>query len=261
MIFLSHNHKDKTIVEQLAVRLKDFFGQDSLFYDSWSIQTGDGIIDKMNKGLSECKFFIFFVSKNSLHSKLVELEWQNAVLKATKGETKFIPVKLDDCLMPVVLSQTLWINLFNEGLEVTLRQLTDVITGKNTYRQQNSFHNLEVEVKNESYKVIIQCKALHYMEPISHYLFLVNNKKEDLQFKCLSQGMFTGGFNEGVKLNNGQIVNGQSMAVGEATVPGFPFIVEIIKKKEQDIKLIGIMHEKTRGQWSMIPMKEETETS
>ena len=49
MIFLSHNHKDKVLVEQVAVRLKDIFGQDKVFYDSWSIQPGDGIIDKMNQ--------------------------------------------------------------------------------------------------------------------------------------------------------------------------------------------------------------------
>ncbi len=258
MIFLSHNHKDKPIIEQLAVRLKDTFGQDKVFYDSWSIQPGDGVIDKMNEGLDKCKFFIFFVSKNSLQSKLVELEWQNAILKATKGETKFIPVKLDDCLMPPVLLQTLWINLFQDGLEVTLRQLIDVISGENTYRQPAEFHNLIAEVKKLDNKLIIECKAIHYMEPISNYLLLVNNTKGELKFKCISQVMFMGGFNEGIKLNNGKIFNGQTMSIGAATVPGFPFVAEITKKKDIDIKFIGVMHEKQRGQWGLIPLKEST---
>ncbi len=52
MIFLSHNFKDKAIVEPIALRLRDIFGQESVFYDSWSIQPGDGIIDKMNDGLT-----------------------------------------------------------------------------------------------------------------------------------------------------------------------------------------------------------------
>jgi hypothetical protein len=30
MIFLSHNHKDKPIVENIAIRLKDIFGQDNV---------------------------------------------------------------------------------------------------------------------------------------------------------------------------------------------------------------------------------------
>lgn len=28
MIFLSHNHKDKDVVEQFAIRLREVFGQD-----------------------------------------------------------------------------------------------------------------------------------------------------------------------------------------------------------------------------------------
>lgn len=68
MIFLSHNFKDG-----------DIFGQENVFYDSWSIQPGDGIIDKMNDGLTQCKLFFFFVSNNSLNSEMVKLEWQNAL--------------------------------------------------------------------------------------------------------------------------------------------------------------------------------------
>lgn len=74
MIFLSHNYKDKPVVEQVALRLKSIYGIDKVFYDSWSIQPGDGIIDKMNEGLSNCKFFLFFISQNSLSSNMVKLE-------------------------------------------------------------------------------------------------------------------------------------------------------------------------------------------
>ena len=94
MIFISHTAKDKTIVEPIALRLAQVYGQNNVFYDSWSIQPGDGIIDKMNEGLTNCKFFFFFVSKNSLQSNMVKLEWQNAILKASNGTAKLIPVKL-----------------------------------------------------------------------------------------------------------------------------------------------------------------------
>ncbi|MBU2828566.1 MULTISPECIES: toll/interleukin-1 receptor domain-containing protein [Acidithiobacillus] len=133
MIFLSHNQKDKPVVEQIALRLKEILPQDEIFYDSWSIQPGDGIIDKMNEGLANCRLFLFFVSKNSLQSEMVKLEWQNALLKATKGQTKIIPVKMDDCLMPPILMQSLYIDLFGQGLEIALRQIMDVISGKNTF--------------------------------------------------------------------------------------------------------------------------------
>lgn len=74
MIFISHTAKDKAIVEPIALRLAQVYGQNNVFYDSWSIQPGDGIIDKMNEGLTNCKFFFFFVSKNSLQSNMVKLE-------------------------------------------------------------------------------------------------------------------------------------------------------------------------------------------
>ena len=80
---------------------------EKVFYDSWSMQPGEGIIDRMNHGLEECKFFFFFVSKNSLVSNMVKLEWQNALYKETQNKVKLIPVKLDDCLMPAILTQTL----------------------------------------------------------------------------------------------------------------------------------------------------------
>ena len=61
-IFISHNYKDKPIIEPIAIKLGEIYGRENVFYDSWSIQPGDGIIDKMNDGLLECDFFFFFVS-------------------------------------------------------------------------------------------------------------------------------------------------------------------------------------------------------
>ena len=137
MIFISHTAKDKTIVEPIALRLAQVYGQNNVFYDSWSIQPGDGIIDKMNEGLTNCKFFFFFVSKNSLQSNMVKLEWQNAILKASNGTAKLIPVKLDDCMMPALLLQTLYIDVFGKGLENAIRQMIDIINGANTFSSLN----------------------------------------------------------------------------------------------------------------------------
>lgn len=63
MIFISYTHKDKPIVDTIAQSLSTVFGQENIFYDSWSIQPGDGIIDKMDKGLRKCKFFFFLFQK------------------------------------------------------------------------------------------------------------------------------------------------------------------------------------------------------
>lgn len=255
MIFISHNHNDKEVVEQIALRLRDTFGKENVFYDSWSMQPGDGIIDKMNEALENCKLFLFFVSKNSLQSNMVKLEWQNAVMKATGGHTKIIPVKLDDCLMPPILLQSLYIDLYGQGLEVALRQIVDVISGRNTFRTgPQQFSNLRAYSYSDEDKIIVECRAEHYMEPKSHFLYLVNNQKNELKFKCKSSAMFRGGFNENIKLNNGSVFNGQMMAVESGTVPGFPFVIEILPNGGATVNLEGVMHEKKQGYWEPIPL-------
>lgn len=255
MIFLSHNHKDKVLVEQIAIRLRDIFGQDKVFYDSWSIQPGDGIVDKMNEALAACKLFLFFVSKNSLQSNMVKLEWQNAVMKMASGATKIIPVKLDDCLMPPILLQSLYIDLFGQGLEVALRQVVDVTQGRNTFAPgPQQFSNLRAYVYTEGAATIVQCRAEHYLEPISHFLFLVSNPEPELSFQYKSGSMCNTGFHTGIKLNDGSNHNAQFIGVDKGTVPGFPFIVEILPKDGATLRLNGVMHEKKMNEWAQIPL-------
>ena len=129
MIFLSHNYNDKPVVEQIAIRLRSIYGQDKIFYDSWSIQPGEGIIDRMECGLSECRFFFFFISTNSLSSNMVKMEWQNALFKAAQNTIKFIPIRMDRSEIPILLTQSLYIDLYSNGLDVAIRQIVDVING------------------------------------------------------------------------------------------------------------------------------------
>ena len=255
MIFLSHNHKDKVLVEQIAIRLRDIFGQSKVFYDSWSIQPGDGIVDKMNEGLANCKLFLFFVSKNSLQSNMVKLEWQNAVMKAVSGQSKIIPVKLDDCLMPRILLQSLYIDLFGQGLEVALRQIVEVSSGKNTFSPgPQEFSNLRAYSYTEGDSTIVECHAEHYMEPISHYLFLVKNQEGEVTFTYKSGSMCNTGFNKDIKLNDGSLHNAQMISVEKATVPGFPLVVEMKPQTSKAVQLSGVMHEKKMNQWAGIPL-------
>jgi len=61
MIFISHTSADKPLIDPIALELAKVFGSENVFYDSWSIQPGDGIIDKIDEALKSCKFFFFFV--------------------------------------------------------------------------------------------------------------------------------------------------------------------------------------------------------
>lgn len=257
MIFLSHNSKDKPIVEPIAIRLRDVFGQDKVFYDSWSIQPGDGIIEKMNEGLAKCSLFYFFVSRNSLESYMVRLEWQNAVMRETKGNAKLIPVRIDNCTLPPILSQTLYIDLYTYGFDVALRQIIDMANGINTYRPNFSgVTNLEARANILSGREIeVEVIAKYYMEPILHFMFETPNTQNEISYSCKDCFSFVGGFNEGVvRRQNGDVAgNAIYLAPPDPLTPGFPLTASFKALTGKDISILSVWHEEKKNTWKQIP--------
>lgn len=253
-IFISHNYNDKAIIEPIAVKLASIYGRDNVFYDSWSIQPGEGIIDKMNEGLFECDYFFFFVSKNSLQSNMVKLEWQNALLKATRNMVKLIPVKLDDCLMPAILLQTLYIDIYGKGLEHGFRQIVDVINNQNTFQEQfQTYENVRAKITkiNNGYK--IEISAITYFEPMARFLILVDCPTSKINVNCKSDGMRMTNQCDNIKLNNGLVCNALLESVNRGLAPGFPYCVEITNKDCQEFKCHGIMRAISQEEYRMIP--------
>lgn len=255
MIFLSHNKNDKPIVEPIAIRISKIFGVDNVFYDSWSMQPGDGLIDKMNEGLERAKFFFLFVSVNSLSSNMVKLEWQNALMKATQGKCKIIPIRLDGSLMPAILMQTLYLDLYSNGMEVVIKQMVDVILGKNTFEPQFShFSNIEaiIEKVNDSTRITFQAK--YYMEPTSMYLICTKNSEDEISYQVQSDSSYEGGFNNGVKLSNGETYNCIFIHVSRATTPQNPLIVNLTPKNNANIQIKVIMKGENNHDFHSIPI-------
>ena len=253
-IFISHNSKDKAIVEPIAIRLAKIFGQDNVFYDSWSIQPGDGIIDKMNSGLFQCDYFFVFVSKNSLQSKMVQLEWQNALLKATDGLVKLIPVKLDDCLMPAILMQTLYIDIFGKGLEYGFRQMVDVINGKNVFQgEYQTYENIRARIHRGEYSYKIDIAAQMYFEPMARFLILIDCQPEDVNVNCTSDSARMTGSQSDITLNNGFKCNALYESVSRGVSPGFPYSVEISHKEKRPFQCFGVMRAITDSEYRIIP--------
>lgn len=241
-IFLSHNWKDKKVVGPIAEKLAEIIGKENIFYDSWSIQPGDGIIDKMNSGLSEMNIFFFFVSRNSLESNMVKLEWQNALYKASKGQCKFIPVKIDDCIMPAVLLQNLYIDFYNYGFDVGISQIIDVISGRNTFRGgSKEFSNLIAYISEaEDKTVTIEIQALHFQEPISNYGIFIGNDLDDVTLKVTSDAFHTSGGVKNYCEYEGLKFNLLYFGISRPTVPGFPIRAEIKTKNNAEF-LFGFL--------------------
>jgi hypothetical protein len=258
MIFLSHNHADKPMVEPVAIRLRDIFGQSQVFYDSWAIQPGDGIIDKMNEGLTAPRFVFFFVSEKSLKSNMVKIEWQTALYKATKGECKIVPVRVDNSELPPILRQNVYIDMFSHGIETAIVQIVNVIQGNNTFTPQHlGFSNLTYDFYGDANTQLnIVIAASHLMEPNPYFLILTDNKPDELEWELNGGQPHVGGFNEGVIMGDGTVVNAMAIApMGGAITPQMPMKIKLSAVKEKPISFLGILHRSSYEEYSSIPRK------
>lgn len=252
-VFISHNSKDKPQVEHYALAFSRVYGRDSVFYDSWSIQPGDEIIDKMNSGLTTCNFFILFISNNSLTSQMVKLEWQNALISETQGKIRFIPVRLDDCEVPALLRQKLYIDVPAVGEEVAMRQLFDVVNGNNTYRgpEDGKFSNLKAYARTvqERYRVDLEVRATVVTEPISKYCVVLKNK--DARVWATSDSMQQSGRGPATA-SDGSPLYAYFISVERATTPGFPFRISITD--DEAIGVEGVMHAVGENEYEKVPL-------
>ena len=250
-VFLSHNSKDKSVVEPIAVVLRGVFGQENVFYDSWSIQPGDSIVEEMGRGLEECDCFLWFVSKNSLNSQMVKLEWQAALTAKAKKKLRFIPVRLDQSELPPIVQQVLCIDIYKCGLEAGIRQIVDVLSGCNTYQGASKpFSNLRAYAKpcTEGFALDIEIRAEHFMEPVGRFAVLLCN--DNVRLECMSDVMFMSGKSQ-IPSKGTTVVYAYSINVNRAISPGFPLRLRISSDKTMDNPVI--MHAESEEQYASIP--------
>ncbi len=239
-IFISYNHKDKDVVDLVAQRLEIEFGRKNIFYDAWSIQPGDSIIGKMNEGLGDFTTFFFFVSENSLNSKMVSLEWQTALNKAVNNELKFIAIKIDDSSMPAILSDKLYIDLYGNGLDDSVEKMKCVINSDNTYKPLERINNLQVEYKETGNKVTFTIKAIYFAELNPTFAFACSNALSEFSacfnisepFTITNQGSMS--FDSGISLNM------RTVQLQRPLRPGQPFVFEIELKNTKKLHNVGV---------------------
>ena len=115
ILFLSYSTLDtdhfqiKTIVE----KLKAFPEIDKVFF--WEVDSGENIVEYMERTLKICSVFVLFCSKNSLNSKSVTDEWQAAFQLRKKELLKIIPVYEDESYIPVLLTPLLNVKFSNDN--------------------------------------------------------------------------------------------------------------------------------------------------
>lgn len=258
-IFLSHNHADKPIVEPVALRLRAIFGESAVFYDSWSIQPGDGILDKMNQGLEAPEFVFFFVTAKSVASPMVKLEWQNALFAASKGKTRMIPIRVDGSAMPPLLTQTLYIDMYSVGLEAALAQIVGVTQGNASFTPQHQgFSNLTFSTDLlADGSLILTVKASHFMEPNATFMLATRNSENEISAMMANNQPHVGGFNANILTGpGGESINGIFFRpMTGAVTPTHPLRIKVSKIGLAQIAILDVLHEAAENQWKNVPFK------
>lgn len=259
MIFISYNHNDSKVAKIIAQRMAIVFGEQNIFFDEWSIKPGDGIIDKMNEALEKATYFFFIMSRNSLNSEMVKLEWQNALYLKSKMRLNFISVKLDDCNVPAILMQNLYIDINGKGLDVGLRQMIQVANGgkSSILDGGEGYQNIRGEfTTSEDGKTIdMNIYAKTIFEPNANFLIIHGNKNDDIDANPEERMIFTYGKQENIKSEDGSAHNGLVIKIDKGISPGFPLRLKIVCKEIIDFH--GVLRETSENVWASIPIEKK----
>jgi hypothetical protein len=121
--FLSHNSKDKPVVEEIGKYLEETAGI-TVFLDKWGLIPGGKWQEELEKALSQSRSFVFFVGEEKPGA------WQNEEMRialdemVTSGTIRVVPVLLPagkqpekESRLPGFLRQRTWVEFKNQWNE------------------------------------------------------------------------------------------------------------------------------------------------
>lgn len=254
MIFLSHNYKDKEFVDVIAYRLKDLYGKENIFYDEWSIRPGENILSEMSEGIKQCRFFFYFITENSLKSEMVNLEWTSALMKKSEEKIEFIPIRADNVNPPDIIRSLKYLDLYTNGLEVTITQMIEIITGEEITKKTPTFDNLQAYIHEVSpLEVHFYITVKRFFEPSSKFLVLSNLNNQEASLEKVN-GVHSFGYVPGIDKQGDVTLNGFTIDVLEGVKKGFPIHLAF-KMKKPGRNIIYLYRYKDANTGIPIPVK------
>lgn len=239
-IFLSHAHEDKELVGTIAEELRKVYGEDRIFYDSWSMKPGDNLIKGIAKGLEECEYFFLFMSGGSINKPMVRLEWHEALLDSLAEKSNFIPVRIDDISPPTLLTSTLYIDMYNRGLPQTIEDIKQIVEQKGLYdsKKIKKFSNLGVSITVHTDKLEAKIYAKRLVENETKFAFWSSGDQRFTSLNiCLSSEATTMMGSKQIKLQVVQVMGG-------ALTPHSPHVFNITPVEDsfefQIIQVLGV---------------------
>ncbi|MBR4335120.1 MAG: toll/interleukin-1 receptor domain-containing protein [Clostridia bacterium] len=109
-VFISHASSDLAYARWISTDLME--AGFSVFLDDWSINVGDRIFEKINKGLEESTAFVMIISRNYLSSVCCNDEWTAFYSKMLHNDKyRLYPIIIDDSDPPPLLSQIKYLRI------------------------------------------------------------------------------------------------------------------------------------------------------
>lgn len=133
-VFVSYSSKDKAIVDRIVSDLRNH--DIIVWYDKFTIKAGDNIVEKINEGLRDSKYFLVILSPNALSSFWVTEEVSFAILQQIAFKGIFvIPVLIQECEIPPLLRHRRYVD-FRKSYDEGIQQLLDIF-GKDSEVLEN----------------------------------------------------------------------------------------------------------------------------
>jgi len=122
-IFISYSTLDSEYfqISKIAKKLEEFPEIEKVLY--WEVDSGENIVEYMERTLRTTNVFILFCTENSLNSKAVEDEWQAAFQLRKKEKMKIIPVFEDEEYIPYLLLPILNVKYLKNDFEEFIKKL------------------------------------------------------------------------------------------------------------------------------------------
>jgi len=111
-IFISYSHEDKSKVDPFV---SDIRCEGVRVLGDWNFQPGDSLQSRISQSISRSGYLLVMLSKSSVASPWVEKELQIGLSRELKERRIYVlPILLEECEVPLFLSDKLYIDLRNE---------------------------------------------------------------------------------------------------------------------------------------------------
>ena len=136
-VFLSYSTLDRARANRLALALTE---QPTLkvFLDHWALAPGDRLLERLENAIDEAGVVLALLSEHSVRAPWVLMELEQAAEKAlAEASFRLIPVLLEDCELPQVLGDIVFVDWREESrIEYAVQSIVERLMNRTSFSQR-----------------------------------------------------------------------------------------------------------------------------